>query len=99
MQRLLDGLHHFQSSIFTSRHKLFERLAHDQALDALFITCSDSRINLNLITQTVPGELFMPRIERGEVLAFDPALGKFAHLDEAPVVSPLPATRALTVSI
>ena len=26
-------------------------------------------------------------IERGEVLAFYPALGQFAHLDEAPVVS------------
>ena len=38
-------------------------------------------------------------IESGEVLAFDPALGQFAHLDEAPVVSPLPANRALTVSI
>lgn len=222
MQKLLDGLHHFQSSIFTSQRELFERLAHGQSPDALFITCSDSRINPNLITQTQPGELFILRnagnivppygasqggeaatiefavaalgvrdiilcghshcgamkglidetlvanlpafrqwlahaegtrrvmrenystldgaallsacvqenvlaqlenlkthptvavrlaggqlnlhswvyqIESGEVFAYDPALGQFAHLDEAPVVSPLPANRALTVSI
>ena len=61
MQRLLDGLHHFQRSIFTSQRELFGRLAHGQSPDALLITCSDSRINLNLITQTDPGELFILR--------------------------------------
>jgi carbonic anhydrase len=40
---------------------LFERLAEGQKPDALFITCSDSRINPNLITQSEPGELFIIR--------------------------------------
>jgi carbonic anhydrase len=40
---------------------LFERLAEGQHPDALFITCSDSRISPNLITQTEPGELFIIR--------------------------------------
>lgn len=61
MLKLIKGLHQFQSEIFLSHKELFERLAHGQNPDALFITCSDSRINPNLITQTNPGDLFILR--------------------------------------
>jgi carbonic anhydrase len=61
MHKLVQGIHHFQSSLFSSQRDLFERLAQGQEPDALFITCSDSRINPNLITQTDPGELFIAR--------------------------------------
>jgi carbonic anhydrase len=56
MQKLIEGIHHFQSEIFGSQRELFQRLADGQRPDALFITCSDSRINPNLLTQTEPGE-------------------------------------------
>jgi carbonic anhydrase len=62
MQKLVQGIHHFQSSIFTSQREVFQRLADGQNPEALFITCSDSRINPNLLTQTGPGELFILRI-------------------------------------
>lgn len=61
MQKLVQGLHQFLSHQFSSQRELFERLATGQSPDALFITCSDSRINPNLITQTDPGELFILR--------------------------------------
>lgn len=61
MKKLITGLHHFQSQIFLSHKELFDRLSHGQTPDALFITCSDSRINPNLITQTNPGDLFILR--------------------------------------
>ncbi|HEY6559428.1 MAG TPA: carbonic anhydrase [Polyangiaceae bacterium] len=61
MQKLISGIHHFQRSVFSSRRELFDRLAGGQSPDALFITCSDSRINPNLITQTDPGDLFILR--------------------------------------
>ena len=61
MQKLIEGIHHFQSNLFSPQRELFERLAGGQHPDALFITCSDSRINPNLITQTEPGELFIVR--------------------------------------
>src|SRR5262245_16045644 len=61
MQKLVQGIHHFQANIFRSQRDLFERLAHGQQPDALFVTCSDSRINPNLITQTEPGDLFILR--------------------------------------
>ncbi|NWJ39900.1 MAG: carbonic anhydrase [Geothrix sp.] len=61
MQKLVQGIHHFQTQIFSSHKELFERLDQDQTPETLFITCSDSRISPNLITQTQPGELFILR--------------------------------------
>jgi carbonic anhydrase len=61
MQKLIQGLHKFQASVFSSQRELFQRLVHGQKPDALFITCSDSRVNLNLVTQTDPGDLFILR--------------------------------------
>jgi carbonic anhydrase len=61
MHKLIAGLHRFQAEVFDNQRALFERLATTQHPEALFITCSDSRINPNLITQTGPGDLFILR--------------------------------------
>ncbi len=61
MQKLVDGIHHFQKDYFTTNRKLFENLVEGQQPMALFITCSDSRIDPNRLTQTKPGELFIQR--------------------------------------
>ncbi|KYF84666.1 carbonate dehydratase [Sorangium cellulosum] len=61
MQKLADGLHKFQTDICGSYQDLFQHLARGQRPEALFITCSDSRINPNLITQTQPGDIFIVR--------------------------------------
>jgi carbonic anhydrase len=61
IQRLVEGIHHFQTNAFRSQRELFEHLARGQNPDTLFITCSDSRIDPNLITRTKPGELFIMR--------------------------------------
>jgi carbonic anhydrase len=61
MQKLVNGIHQFQQNMFAHQKRLFERLSKGQEPIALFITCSDSRINPNLLTQTDPGELFIMR--------------------------------------
>lgn len=61
MQKLVEGLHTFQSEFFRSHKDLFDSLSKGQNPEALFITCSDSRIVPNLITQTNPGDLFILR--------------------------------------
>jgi carbonic anhydrase len=62
MRKIIDGVRTFQSTVFREQRALFEALAgKPQKPLALFVTCSDSRINPNLITQTEPGELFLLR--------------------------------------
>jgi carbonic anhydrase len=61
MQKLIEGLHRFQSEVFSSQRELFTRLSLGQSPEVMFITCSDSRINPGLITQTRPGEMFVLR--------------------------------------
>ncbi|MBT6158104.1 MAG: carbonic anhydrase [Planctomycetaceae bacterium] len=61
MKKLIEGIHQFQNDVFGSKQELFEGLANGQQPLALFITCSDSRICPNLLTQTEPGELFVIR--------------------------------------
>ncbi len=61
MQKLVEGIHQFQNGIFSSKQRLFEGLVDGQQPLTLFITCSDSRIDPSLLTQTEPGELFILR--------------------------------------
>ncbi len=61
MKRLIEGLHQFQTNYFRTHRELFELLSQGQHPRILFITCSDSRIDPNLITQTEPGEMFIIR--------------------------------------
>jgi carbonic anhydrase len=62
MQKLVDGIHHFQANIFREQAELFRRLADKgQNPQALLITCCDSRILPHQITQAEPGDLFILR--------------------------------------
>jgi carbonic anhydrase len=61
MKRLIQGLHQFQTNYFTEHRDLFELLSQGQHPRVLFITCSDSRIDPNLMTQAEPGEMFIIR--------------------------------------
>ena len=61
MKKLIKGLREFKTNYFSTHTELFEQLAHGQKPRVLFISCSDSRVDPNLITQTDIGALFVIR--------------------------------------
>lgn len=61
MQYLFDGVKDFLANDYLEMKRLFRKIGKSQKPHTLFIGCSDSRIVPNLITRTLPGELFVIR--------------------------------------
>lgn len=61
MEQLVKGFLKFRTEVFGKKRELFTRLSENQAPRAHFISCSDSRVDPTLLTQTDPGELFILR--------------------------------------
>ncbi|MDZ4780890.1 MAG: carbonic anhydrase [Planctomycetia bacterium] len=62
MEKILRGVHEFQTQDFPPQREYYEKLAAKQQKPiALFITCSDSRVIPHQITRTEPGDLFQLR--------------------------------------
>ncbi|NEP20050.1 MAG: carbonic anhydrase, partial [Leptolyngbya sp. SIO4C1] len=61
MKRLLSGLQQFQETYVPAHQALMAELAKGQSPNILFITCSDSRVHPELITQSELGQLFVIR--------------------------------------
>jgi carbonic anhydrase len=61
LARIAAGVTRFQTEVFPAQRAMFERLRGGQDPLALFLTCADSRVNPNLLTQTEPGEIFIER--------------------------------------
>ena len=61
MDHVISGVAKFQRDVYPEKKETFKKLATGQNPEVLFITCADSRIDPNLVTQTDPGELFICR--------------------------------------
>jgi carbonic anhydrase len=60
-QQLLSGVRTFRRDVFPARRSVYESVARAQNPHTLFITCADSRVDPELLTQAGPGELFVTR--------------------------------------
>ncbi|AFM40925.1 carbonic anhydrase [Desulfosporosinus acidiphilus SJ4] len=61
MENLIAGLIKFRTQDYEEHKNLFSRLKRGQEPHTLFIGCSDSRVVPELITKSLPGELFVVR--------------------------------------
>lgn len=73
MEKLIQGIHRFRSDVFDPNRDFFRKLVDGQRPQALFITCSDSRLVPDLICQADPGDLFVLRNAGNIVPPYAPA--------------------------
>ncbi len=61
MRDLLKGIINFREEDYDAHKELFNTLKGQQDPHTLFISCCDSRVDPNMITKSLPGELFIVR--------------------------------------
>lgn len=61
MNHLLRGYAKFREEIYPGEKALFDQLKSGQSPNTLLICCSDSRVDLNHVTQAKPGDIFYVR--------------------------------------
>ncbi|MDX1269993.1 MAG: carbonic anhydrase, partial [Oceanisphaera sp.] len=61
MKEIIEGFLKFRQDVYPAHEDLFKDLAHQQSPRTLFISCSDSRLVPELVTQHQPGGLFVIR--------------------------------------
>ena len=88
MNRIIQGIQQFQNEVFPKQRELFQRLASGQSPEAIFVSCSDSRVSPEMITQTAPGDLFVCRNAGNIVPSYGQADAVSASIEYA--VSQLP---------
>ena len=82
-ERLLEGVRRFQREVYPEREEAYRQLIREgQKPHALFITCSDSRIDPELITQSGPGEIFVSRNIGNLVPSYGEMMGGVSALIE-----------------
>ena len=75
MKEIIEGFLKFQKEAYPQREHLFKNLASNQNPRALFISCSDSRIVPELVTQREPGDIFVIRNAGNIVPSYGPEPG------------------------
>ena len=85
--QLLEGVAKFTASVFPEKRDQFARLATAQHPHTLFITCADSRIVPEMITQSAPGDMFVCRNIGNIVPAYGEMMGGVSAIVEYAVVA------------
>jgi carbonic anhydrase len=86
--RLIAGVRRFQKEIYPERKAEYQKLVREgQKPHTLFITCADSRIDPEAITQSGPGEIFVSRNIGNLVPSYGGMLGGVSAIIEYAVTA------------
>ena len=87
-QKLLSGVRSFQREIFAKNREVYEQAAsRPQNPHSLIITCADSRVDPELLTQSGPGDIFVTRNIGNLVPAYGEMLGGVSAVIEYAVLA------------
>jgi carbonic anhydrase len=83
LETLLDGVRRFRRDIYAKNRERYRQAASQpQRPHTLFITCADSRIDPELLTQSGPGDIFVTRNIGNLVPAYGQMLGGVSSVIE-----------------
>jgi carbonic anhydrase len=87
VERLLTGISKFRREVYPQKQAAYQQLMREgQKPHALFITCSDSRVDPELLTQSSPGDIFVFRNIGNLVPAYGEMLGATSAVIEYAVL-------------
>jgi len=76
LERLKDGIRRFRTDVYPDRAEQYQKAMREpQQPKALVITCADSRIHPDVLTQSNPGDIFVTRNIGNMVPAYGDMLG------------------------
>jgi carbonic anhydrase len=88
LEELKTGIRRFRTEVYPGQEEIYRKaVSAPQAPHALFITCADSRIDPELITQSGPGDIFVTRNIGNLVPAYGEMLGGVSAVIEYAVVA------------
>lgn len=88
LEKLTKGIRQFQVKIYPEQAQAYRKAASEpQKPAALIITCADSRIDPELITQSRPGEIFVTRNIGNLVPAYGEMMGGVSAVIEYAVAA------------
>jgi carbonic anhydrase len=76
LEKLKDGTRQFRANVYREHADTYQRAASEpQRPHTLFVTCADSRVDVETITSSTPGEVFTTRNIGNIVPAYGEMLG------------------------
>jgi carbonic anhydrase len=88
LEKLKRGVHRYQTEVHSRRAAQYQRVAvTPQKPHTLFIACADSRVDVELITSSSPGEVFVARNIGNMIPAYGEMLGGVSAVIEYAVMA------------